>query len=151
MDHDELRRSVERFKVCWEAFPEMAGTNHDHRQIGFFVELYGTHDRTDVVPTAGCKDCIPVLQGLLAIADFIVPDEWRDALDAIRAHSGIEYATERGGRPDIVVSITMIPGRDRRPEASAITACLEAVKQRLRRLGAGERSWRTHGPVISTR
>jgi hypothetical protein len=142
MTTDELRRSVERFKVCWETFPELAGTNHERRQIGVRVELYGTHDQPNVVPTAGCKNCIPVLQALLAIADFVVPDEWREALDAIGAHSGIEYATERGGRPDIVVAIAMIPRRNRLPDPSAIAPCLEAVKQRLRGLGASERSWR---------
>jgi hypothetical protein len=142
MDEAELRRAVERYKVCWETFPEMVGTNHERQQIGFFVELYGTHDRPGVVPTAGCKNCIPVLQALLAVADFVVPEPWREALDAIRAHSGIEYASERGGRPDIVVAITMIPRRDRQPDPSAIVPCLESVKQRLRTLGASERSWR---------
>jgi hypothetical protein len=141
MTTDELRQSVERFKVCWEAFPEMAGANHELRQIGFFVELYGTHDQPNVVPTAGCRYCIPVLQALLAIADFVVPDDWREALDAVRAHSGIEYANERGGRPDIVVAVTMIPRRNRVPDLNAIASCLDAIRRRLQDLGANERSW----------
>jgi hypothetical protein len=147
MNDTELRRSIERFKVCWETFPEMAGTNHARHPIGFSVELFGTHDRSDIVPTAGCKDCIPVLQALLGIADAVVPDEWRDAVDRVRAHSGIEYATERGGRPDIVVTITMIPQRDRPPDPSAMAECRRAVTDRLRALGASERSWRA--PPVS--
>jgi hypothetical protein len=97
------------------------------------------------VPTAGCKTCIPVLQALLAIADFVVPDEWHEALDTVRAHSGIQYATERGGRPDIVVAITMIPRRDARPDPDSIARCLVDVRQRLTVLGACERSWREPG------
>jgi hypothetical protein len=141
----QLKQDVERFEVCWESFPELSGANHQRRAIGFMIELYGTHDRTDVVPTAGCIHCIPVLQALLQIAEFVVPDDWRDSLDALRAHSGIEYAKERGGRPDVVVAITMIPRREGDPDANAIARCLAGVKQRLEELGTCERSWRAEG------
>jgi hypothetical protein len=142
----ELREAVNRYQVCWEVFPELAGANHDRKQVGFAVELFGTHNRTDIVPAAGCKHCIPVLQALLDIADYAVPDQWHDALDGVRAHSGIQYAKERGGRPDIVVVITMVPKREGQFEAGAIAPCLAAVEERLGSLGACERSWRQdHG------
>lgn len=145
---DALKDVVRRYEVCWETFAELAGTNHERKQIGFIVELYGTHDRTDVVPTAGCKHCIPVLQALLAVADYVVPEEWRDSLDGVRAHSGIEYARERGGRPDVVVAITMIPRRNGTSDLAAMAPCLDAVKNRLASLGVCERAWRE--PTAST-
>jgi hypothetical protein len=137
----ELQDAVRRFEVCWEAFPELGGTHPDRKQVGFVIELYGTHNRTDVVPTAGCQHCIPVMQALLNIADYVVPADWRDSLDGLRAHSGIEYARERGERPDIVVAITMVPRRRGQPDDSARVECLTSIKERLQQLGTHERSW----------
>jgi hypothetical protein len=137
-----LRDAVRHFEVCWDVFPELSTANHVRTQIGFTVELYGTNHLRGVVPTAGCKHCIPVLRALLAIADFVVPDAWRQALSAVRAHSSIEYAKERGERPDIVVAITMLPPGEG-PADDRNTQCLAAVKARLQQLGASERSWRS--------
>lgn len=148
---EELKDAVNRFQVCWESFPELSVTNHERRQVGFVVELYGTHNLSNVVPTAGCKHCIPVMQALLAIADFAVPDAWRENLDVLRAQSGIEYANERGGRPDIVVAITMIPRHPGESDGDAATRCLADIRARLQQLGVCERSWRnTRRPAIDS-
>lgn len=134
-----LRTLVERFRVCWDTFPEWSRIGGERKQTGTVVELYGTHDLPGVVPTAGCKHCIPVIQALLAIADQAVSGA-REDLVSIRAHSGIEYAVERGARPDIVVALTFgLTGSE--PGASAQEPP-DDVKRRLLRLGASERSWR---------
>lgn len=131
---DAIRALVERYKVCWDAFPEWSRTNGERRPTGVVVELYGTHDMPGVVPTAGCKHCIPVIQALLTIADHVA-DRARAELASIRAHSGIEYAVERGARPDIVVSLTFAP-------ADGVTTAPAEVAARLRELGVAERNWR---------
>jgi hypothetical protein len=136
----ELRGLAGRYQVCWDSFPEWSQIDGERKQTGIVVELYGTHDRPDATPTAGCKHCIPVLQALLSIAEF-APGEGNSPLASIRAHSGIEYATERSGRPDIVVSLTMTPDEGR-ADAQAIASCLASVKTRLELLGACERTWR---------
>ena len=142
--HSQIVENAKRFKVCWETFPEFSGTNHERKETGFTVELYGTSDRSDVVPTAGCRHCIPVLQALLSLADYIVPDAWHDALDSVRARSGLEYAVERAGRPDVVVAVTVLPrGTGAIPgDPKSIAQCLAEIKTRLAELGASERSWR---------
>jgi hypothetical protein len=146
---NELRRLTERFKVCWDVFPEFSGTNHQRVQTGFTVELYGTHERDDVSPTAGCRHCIPVLQALLTLADYVVPPAWRAALESIRAHSGLEYAVERDGRPDVVVAVTLLPAAA--PAAStAISQCLADIRGRLLEIGAAERSWRVPPAALRT-
>lgn len=135
----EVRALVERYRVCWEMFPEWSRVANERRQTGAVIELYGTHEDTSERPSAGCRRCIPVLQALLSIADFIA-DEMNGTLAAIRAHSGIEYATERGGRPDIVVSLTL-----RSPDVQAtpeIETAFDALRNRLSSLGASERAWR---------
>ena len=134
-----MRGPVERYRVCWETCPEFSQIDHERCQTGVAVELNGTHDRPEIVPTAGCKHCIPVLQALLSIADFAVSGA-HEALGSIRAHSGIEYATERGGRPDVVVSLTLsTPDHQAGPELEVV---VREVRGRLSSLGASERSWR---------
>jgi hypothetical protein len=136
--NNKLRSLVSRYKVCWDSFPEWSQKDGRRQQTGEVVELYGTHDVHDVAPRAGCKHCIPVIQALLAIADHVA-DPGREELATIRAHSGIQYAVERGSRPDIVVALTFAPS----PGAEAVSpAVLEGIKARLHELGASQRTWR---------
>ena len=133
-----LRSLVQRYQVCWDSFAEWSKIGDDRKQTGVVIELYGTHGLGGVVPTAGCRHCIPVIQALLAIADDVA-DLARQELVSIRAHTGIEYAIERGARPDIVVALTFgVPGSQ---SVAELEAPLTKVRQRLEELGASERSW----------
>jgi hypothetical protein len=143
-DEAKLASLVERHKVCWDSFPEWSRVGGERTQTGVVVEIYGTHDLPGVVPTAGCKHCFPVMQALLAIADHVAEPARRE-LTSIRAHSGIEYAIERGARPDIVVGLTFSL-----PEGAAgdPTSSIDEVRKRLEALGASERSWRRGGEPV---
>ena len=136
----QLHQLAQRYKVCWDSFPEWSQANGERKQTGIVLELYGTHDRPDATPTAGCRHCIPVLQALLSLADFIVRGQ-DERLVSVRAHSGLEYATERAGRPDIVVALTITP-REGDADAQIIARCLAELKARLESLGACERTWK---------
>jgi hypothetical protein len=138
----ELEVLVERYQVCWEVFPEWSRVGQERKRTGVVVELYGTHYRPSAPPKAGCRHCIPVLEALLKIADFAIRDAG-PALASIRAHSGIEYATERGGRPDIVVALTLsAPEEDVR---GGLDTSLNQVRERLGGLGASQRTWQVSG------
>jgi len=140
IDEARLASLVERYKVCWDSFPEWSRVEGQRKQTGVVVEIYGTHELPGVVPTAGCKQCFPVMQALLAIADHVAEPAPRE-LTSIHAHSGIEYAVERGARPDIVVGLTF-----GFPDGASVEsgATVDEVRKRLQGLGAGERSWRPH-------
>jgi hypothetical protein len=135
---EAIRSLIERYQVCSESFPEWSQMNGERKQTGVVIELYGTHDVPHVVPKAGCKHCIPVIQALLAIADHVA-EPARDDLASIRAHSGIEYAVERGARPDIVVTLTFDAS------SGGHARVVDGVRARLRDAGAPERTWRAHG------
>ncbi len=134
----KLRALVERYKVCWQVYPEWSRIGGERRQTGVAIELYGTHEPTGIVPTAGCKHCIPVMQALLTIADDLSLLAGRQLL-SVRAHSGIEYALERGARPDIVVTLAFGAATD---GPGGWEAPVQAAGARLRALGVRERSWR---------
>jgi hypothetical protein len=134
----EVRALAHRHQVCWETFPQFSPVDGERKRTGVTVELYGTHDHPGIRPTAGCPECIPVLQALLEIADFAVRG-LPEAPISIRAHSGIEYATERAGRADIVVALTFALGPSSGSQDADPT--LRQVCERLSALGAAERSW----------
>jgi hypothetical protein len=60
----EVRELVQRHRVCFDLMNEYVYVDHDPEQIGFCVELVGTH-RADVQhPEPGCGHCRDVYQAL---------------------------------------------------------------------------------------
>jgi hypothetical protein len=71
-----LMELVERFRVCWEMFPEIICIDRETRRVGFALELYGTHEPEDVDHhTQRCFHCQRVFAALHVIADWILPRE----------------------------------------------------------------------------
>ena len=138
-----LRELVERFRVCWEVWPEYAFVNHEKRQIGFSLELYGTHEPSVVHPTAGCTHCIPVFTALQRIAVFILPKEERPSTYSIEMYDGaLHYANKRGNRPEVELPIKILHRHEfELPVDQCEARCLTEMKQRLRGLGAPEGRW----------
>ena len=68
-----LRELVERYRVCWEVWPESAMVDGRVRQIGFELELSGTHPQEVKNPSPGCHYCKQVFGALLRIAEHILP------------------------------------------------------------------------------
>ena len=76
---EALRELVERFRVCWEALPNYYYVEKEKRQIGFILELAGTHEAGVEHPLPGCPHCHHVRLALQAIANWIIPKEKRDS------------------------------------------------------------------------
>ena len=94
---------VERFRVCWEVWPEDMIIDHEKRQVGFSLELYGTHEPSVEHPTAGCPHCIPVFTALQKIAAFILPKEKRPSIYRIEIYDGaLHYTRKRSSRPEVL-------------------------------------------------
>jgi len=67
-----LREHVERFRVCWESRPEYLCIRGERRQIGFVLELAGTHEAGVEHPEPGCEHCQRVFAALREIAEWIL-------------------------------------------------------------------------------
>ena len=138
-----LKELVERFHVCWEAWPEYAIVGHEKRQIGFALELSGTHAPGVEHPSPGCRHCQEVFGALRVIAVHILPREKRDSSYEIGPYDqAIHYSHSRRNRPDVTLSIQI---RHRsgfeRPVDACEVRCLTEMKQRLVELGAPEGQW----------
>jgi hypothetical protein len=138
-----LRELVQRHRVCWESWPEYLMVKREKRQIGFSLELSGTHERGVEHPSPGCQHCRAVYAALQTIAVYILPRELRPSRYEIESYQpAISYSVSRRNRPDVTLTIRIVHRQGyERPVDECEERCLEEMKQRLRELGACERHW----------
>ena len=134
---------VEHFRICWEVWPEYTVESHEKRQIGFSLELYGTHESHVEHPTPGCADCLRVFTALQTIAAYILPEEGRPSAYRIGIYDvAIRYAPKRGNRSDVMLPIKILHRHEfERPVDQCEVGCLNEMKQRLQELGAPQGRW----------
>lgn len=135
-----LRELVQRHWVCWEVWPECALVAGQKRQIGFALELSGTHEPGVEHPTPGCRHCRKVFAALQTIAVYILPREERPSWYEIEPfQSSLHYSPGRRNRPDVSLTIRIMHRNHfEQPVDECELRCLAEMKQRLRDLGASE-------------
>ena len=138
-----LREVVGHFRVCWEVWPECIFVGHEKRQIGFALELSGTHAPGVEHPSPGCGYCHEVFAALQVIAAHILPREIRDSSYEISPYDqAIHYSHSRRNRPDVTLAIRILHRSGfERPVDACEVRCLAEMKQRLAELGACEGQW----------
>jgi hypothetical protein len=138
-----LKEFVQRFRICWEALPDCYYVKNEKRQIGFTLELTGTHEAGVDHPQPGCQNCRHVHQALREIADWIIPKEKRDSdYEILPFDQSIQYTKVRKFRPDVSlrISIRHRSGFDRELDACEVR-CLGEMTQRLTAIGAQKAQW----------
>lgn len=92
---------VKRYQVCWEVWPEYLMVGGKQQQVGFELELSGTHEPGTEHVSPGCPACHHVYSALLAIADWILPKEERLSRYEIGPYEqALRYSAVRGNRPE---------------------------------------------------
>jgi hypothetical protein len=136
-----LRELVERFGVCWKVWPELAYVGGEKRQIGYQLELAGTHEPGVEHPQPGCEHCQHVFAGLRAIAEWILPRQTQDSQYDIGPYDqAISYSPAHRNRPDIILTVRIVHRRGfEQPVEECQSRCLEEMEQRLTELGASRR------------
>lgn len=140
---EELRELVGRYRVCWEVWPEYLYVQKERRQVGFQLELCGTHEPEVEHPEPGCPDCQRIFVALRAIADWILPSEKRPSTYEIGPYDqAIRYSSVRRNRPDVTLTVKILhrEGFERSVDACEVR-CLKEMQQGLKELGACERQW----------
>jgi hypothetical protein len=135
----DTRELVERFHVCWDVWPEYTFINHEKRQIGFELDLSGTHERGEEHPEPGCEKCLEIYQALVRIAEAVLPSANQDTTHQFEPYDqGIHYSPRRGNRPEVVLRIRIIHRKAfRRPVDDAQLQYLEDLQRRLEEWGIG--------------
>jgi hypothetical protein len=140
----KLRELVRQHKVCWEVWPEYHLDRRGKKiQIGFELDLFGTHHLPKQLPEPGCVECQRVYAGLKRIAQWIMPKEERDSRYEIGVFdSSIHYTARRKLRGDVTLVIKILhrEGFDRPTDACEVK-CLNEMEEKLKELGAQKGIW----------
>jgi hypothetical protein len=143
---DELKDLVRKHQVCWMVWPEnlvLDAAKAKKVQIGFALDLLGTHDHPSHNPFPGCDECLKVWRDLKHIARWILPKEIRPSLYEIGPfRPAISYSPQRDRREDVTLTIKILhrEGFDA-PVDPCETRCLHEMQKKLVLLGARETRW----------
>jgi hypothetical protein len=103
---DGLLRS---YAVLWQLWPQYAVINGERRQVGFELELMGSHTLDPNHLDPGCPQCHRVRSILLAIAEQlaheVVPNGGSVTCDIDPHSASIVCVAGLGNRPCVTVSI----------------------------------------------
>lgn len=133
-----LRELVQRFRVCWKVWPEFTYVNHEQRQIGYGLELAGTHEPWVKHPEPGCEHCRRIFVVLREIANWILPRDQRPSTYEIGPYDqAIRYMPSRHDRPDVIFTVKILhrEGYDG-PVDECEDRCLKEMEEGLKALGA---------------
>jgi predicted CXXCH cytochrome family protein len=138
-----LRDLVAGFQICFEALPDKYVVNKELLQIGFTLELTGTHEQGVEHPLPGCEHCRKGWRALKGVADWVIPREERDSDSEIGPFDqSIHYDPVRKFRPDVSLRIWIRhrSGFDRPVDACEVR-CLNKMTQHLEALGVRKGKW----------
>ena len=134
---------VSRYRVCWDVWPEETMVDGKRQQIGFELELSGTHPPEVKNATPGCQYCHEVFSALRQIAEHILPSKSdRPSEYVISTYDpSIRYSRSRGSRPDISLTIKIVHRRGLGPVDECEQRCLKVMEEGLADLGASKGTW----------
>ena len=140
-----IKDLVQRFRVCWEVYPQQAFNGTEMRNIGFSLELYGTHEPGIGHVSPGCIHCRTVQSALKDIAKWILPREERASRYEVSVDSqSLSYSPQRAERPDIRVTISILHrGTWDQSVDPCELRCLSDMEHALSDLEACKGAWRS--------
>lgn len=139
-----LRQLVARHRVCWEVWPTYHYEgNGERRQVGFEIDLLGTHDQPAHPVIPGCDECAKTFLALNRIAKAVLPVGQGDTEYSIAPFDGsLRSAKRRNFREDVELQLLL---EHRTGLAEPVDACevrcLSEIEAALRNLGACKGSW----------
>lgn len=133
----DIRELVERFHVCRDVWPEYTYINHEKRQIGFELDLSGSHEGGEEHPEPGCEKYLEIYQALVRIADEVLPSADKDATYHLEPYDqGIHYSPQRGNRPEVILRMRILHREAfDRPVDAAEFQYMEILQRRLEEWG----------------
>jgi len=135
----EIKKLVRQHKVRWEVWPVYHVNRKGEKiQIGFELELSGTHHDPKEPPKPGCAECVKVYDDLKQVAQWIIPKEDRLSRYEIDIFdSSIHYSAKRKFRRDVALTIKILhKGKFDDPTDDCEVRCLNEMEQKLKTLGA---------------
>lgn len=122
-----------RFQVHWDVSPEYVFINHEKRQIGFELDLSGTHGNGATQLEPGGEKCREIYRALIQIAEDVLPQGTKDTSHQLEPYDqSVYYSTKHGNRPEVVLRIRITHRKAfERPVDSDQIQFLNDLQQRL--------------------
>lgn len=138
-----IEELVQNFRVCWEVYKEQAVVNGRIREIGFELDLFGTHEPGVGHVAPGCEQCRRVQSALRRIAERIVPHEERPSRYEVSIEGqSLTYSSRRRNRPDVSLTIRIVHRSGfEEPINECEVRCLTEMQHALSELGACKSAW----------
>ena len=144
-DLSYLKNLVNKHRVCWEVWPLFyLDKNGVKFQIGFDLEIFGTHSNEQQTLEPGSQESAEILEDLKKVAESIIPQEKQYCRSEIQVFDDlIQFSPLRKFRDDFTVGIkiTHRSGYDRPVDACEIE-CLKQIEEKLKELGAQMGHWK---------
>ena len=151
---------VKRYQVCWEVWPEYVIIAGQERQVGFDLELSGTHESATQHSGPGCLACRQIYSGLHAVAEWVLPKQAQPIYRKGPCKTALRYSAVRvSGCNDVLavkvdfilkVPIVQLTGFEQTIDQCEMRA-LRETKQHLAELGTSVREWSLGAPRWSER
>jgi hypothetical protein len=131
---------VRMFRISFRLRPTYVSLASDGPEIGFEMELIGSHRTVGKHVHGGCAHCLRVLLVLLELADqCLSKEDPADRRAGPRSEKLIRYASSAGDWPEVVLAMTVV----RRASLEQIAGdqmwqCTEDIRTVLRDLGCQE-------------
>jgi hypothetical protein len=148
-----LRQLIAKHKVVFEIRPTYVIYEGERLQVGFDVELYGTHSQAvlegrEEQPIPGCERCEQVWKDLREIATAALPPDDRptgyyvESFDHSLRYSPKRRARTGRDRPDVelLIEVRHREGFNRDVDPCE-SKCVQDIVAALRALGVQERTW----------
>lgn len=140
---EPVKQLVTEHQVCYEVWPEYLMVQGNKVQVGFSLELCGTHGHERSQPLPGCSQCYQVYEDLRRIADWIKPREKRPSYYEIQPYDrALHQSIRRRFRSEVSLTIRILhrQGFDR-PVDECEELCLKEMREKLAELGVLEGRW----------
>lgn len=137
---ERLRDLIQRHRVCYEVWPDYLMAGEKKVQVGFELQLSGTHEHPDRSTLPGCQRCEQVYEDLREIAEWIMPREERASRYEIQPFDrSLHQTPKRRFRPEVALTMKIMHrhGFDQ-PVDKCEEMCLKEMRRKLADLGVLE-------------
>lgn len=136
-----LRGIVERFQVTWGVTPLHESDSGESVEIGFVLDLNGTHEPVADHVGRTCRHCANLMLALRIIGDWVFPPEGKCSSCELQTYSNFVRGGQQG-QPEACSTraLRLVSDPGTRCQLGACHVwCKTKMREQLNRIGAVER------------
>jgi len=136
-----LREIVEHFQIRWGVAPLQESDSGEGVEIGFVLELSGTHEPGADHMARTCRHCANLMLALRIIGDWLFPPQGNCSFCEVQAYSNfVRGDQQRQSEASSTRALRLVSHLGTRCQLGACHVwCMTKMTERLNRIGAVER------------